>query len=47
MKGELAILPEQTISDGSIDHVRNVMRICGRVRRCRFRGIGLGYRFHL
>jgi hypothetical protein len=47
MKGELAILPEQTISDGSIDQLRNVMRMCGRVRRCRFRGIGLRYRFRL
>src|SRR5207247_8423569 len=44
-KGELVLLRQQTIRDGSIDHLRNIMQLCSRVRRCRFRGIGLGYSF--
>src|SRR5205809_2761973 len=44
-KGELVLLRQQTIRDGSADYLRNVIQMCGCVRRCRFRGIGLGYRF--
>src|SRR6266550_3476565 len=40
-KGELVILRQQTIRHGSIDHLRNIMQLCSRVRRCRFRGLGL------